>query len=49
LGLAVFLAASAVVVKAAVATAVAIPVGLLEPVVVRGLRCPVRCSRTAVE
>jgi len=47
----VFLAASAVVVKAAVAmavaTAVAILVGLLEPVAVRDLRCPVRCSQIA--
>jgi hypothetical protein len=42
LGLAVFLAVFAVVVKA-----VAILVGFLGPVVVRVLRCPVRCSQTA--
>jgi hypothetical protein len=43
-----FLAASVVVVKAAV-MAVVIPAGLLEPVVVQVLRCLVRCNRTAVE
>ncbi len=32
----------------AVAMAVAIPVGFLELVVVRGLRCPVLCSPTVV-
>jgi len=40
--------ASAVVVKAA-GMAVAIPAGLLEQVVVRGLRYLVRCSRIVVE
>ncbi len=46
--LAAFPVVSVVVVKAAV-MAVAILAGLLEPVVVRELRCLERCSRTVVE